>query len=152
MVQVLPEREQSATPSLESLRKQHCKQLPTHTRTHQHLPETNSASICEKPPTFPLDQGGKQSSYPGVLCTKPRTTASIQRSGTHSTSRQHILCQIQSDLVRSIRRGTKTPRISSEVEEKTGKYTRIGAIVLKVSLQISRSLQDEEIQCTVRSS
>lgn len=35
MVQVLPERKQPATPSLESLRKRHCKQLPTHTRTHQ---------------------------------------------------------------------------------------------------------------------
>jgi len=30
---------------------------------------------------------------------------------------------MQSDLVRSVRRGTKTLRISSEVEEKTGKYT-----------------------------
>lgn len=48
----------------------------------------------------------------------------MQRSGTHSTRRQQILCQMQSDLVRSARRGTKTLRISSEVEErKRGKYT-----------------------------
>lgn len=79
-------------------------------------------SVCGKVPAFALPQGGKQSSYPGALWTKPRTTASIQRSGTHSTKRQHILCQMQSDLVRSVRWGTKTLRISSEAEEKREKY------------------------------
>lgn len=117
-------REPSTTLPLGSLRKWHCKKPPTQTHPHQHLSETNSASFCEKIPAFALDQGRKQSSYPGALCTNPRTTASIQRSGTHSTSRQHILCQMQSDLVRSLRRGTKMLRISSEVEEKTGQYTR----------------------------
>lgn len=95
-----------------------------HKHTCQHLSETASAAICEKAAAFARDQERKQSSYPGALSTKPRTTASMQRSGTHSTRCQEILCQMQSDLVSSARRGTKTLRISSEVEErKRGKYT-----------------------------
>lgn len=141
MVQVLPEREQSTTSIYpQSLSGNGTAEETTYTNTHtrQHLSETDSASICEKIPAFGLDQGGKQSSYPGALCTKPRTTASIHRSGTHSTNRQHILCQMQSDLVRSVRQGTKTLRISSEVEEKIGKYTRWTELVQWYSRSASK--------------
>lgn len=150
MVQVLPKRQQSTTLSLESFRKWQCKKPPTQT---EHLSETNSASICDNS-SLCCGSGRKQSSYPGALCTKPRTTASIQRSGTHSTNCQHILCQMQSDLVRSVRRGTKTPRISSEVQEKTAK-TQISRLV-QWHLRLTWEFQDlhnmKKIQCTVWSS
>lgn len=98
------------------------KKPPTQTHTYVSIFQKLILQVfVKKIPAFGLHQGGKQSSYPGALCTKPRTTASIHRSGTHSTNRQHILCQMQSDLVRSVRQGTKTLRISSEVEEKIGK-------------------------------
>lgn len=100
-----------------SLRKWHCKKLTTCLCV-----PASFLSIRGKVPASALPQGGKQSTYPGALWTKPRTTASIQRSGTHSTNRQHILCQMQSDLVRSVRGGTKTLRISSKAEEKREKY------------------------------
>lgn len=119
MVQVLPKRQQSTTLSLDSFRKWQCKKPPIQT---PHLSETDSA-ILVTIAAFAVDQGKSKSSYLGALCTKARTTASIQRSGTHSTNRQHILCQMQSDLVRSVRRGTKTPRISSEAQEKTVNIT-----------------------------
>lgn len=119
--------------SLESFRKQQCKKPPTQT---QHLSETDSATICDNS-CLCCGPGKKQSSYLGALCTKPRTTASIQRSGTHSTNRQHILCQMQSDLVRSVRRGTNTPRISSEAQEKTVNTTHRWAGLVQWDLALT---------------